>query len=86
MYLQKKNGYSDYETASAAATLDVGNVFGGILIGYLTDLTYSRRTPLAAMSIVLSTGLMILMVSIPPGSKVLFFIFIFFLGILLGGA
>ena len=57
MYLQKRNNYTDYETAAAAATLDVGNVLGGILIGYLTDLTYSRRTPIAVLCILIATGL-----------------------------
>lgn len=55
MYLQRINGYTDYETSTAAATLDIGNVIGGIVIGYLTDLTYSRRTPIAVISIVLAT-------------------------------
>lgn len=57
MYLQKINGYSDYETAICAATLDIGNVLGAVVIGYLTDLTYSRRTPLAVLSIVLATAM-----------------------------
>lgn len=56
LYLKNDdNQYSDYEMASAAATLDIGNVIGGVMIGYLTDLTYSRRTPIAVVSILLAT-------------------------------
>ena len=66
MYLQKINKYSDYETAFTAALLDVGVVIGGVVIGYLTDLTYSRRTPLAFVSILLGTCLLVCMILMDP--------------------
>ena len=87
MYLQKRAlPYSDYETASCAATLDIGNVLGGVLIGYLTDLTYSRRTPLAVLSIFLATAMQVCLIVMSPEKKIFFFIYIFFFGILMGGA
>ena len=55
MFLQKMNNYTDYETAATASGLDIGYVVGGVLIGYLSDLTYSRRTPLAVLSIILAS-------------------------------
>jgi len=85
MYLQM-NGYGDYQTAITSSTFDIGNVFGGVIIGYLSDLMYSRRTPLAALSILLATGMMILMIFISPTALYPFLVYIFFLGILLGGA
>ena len=78
--------FSVYESATCSATLDIGNVLGGVLIGYLTDLTFSRRTPLALVSIFLATAMQVCLVLISPENKVLFFIYIFFFGILMGGA
>ena len=86
MYLQKTAGYTDYEIASAAITLDVGNVLGSALIGYLTDLTYSRRTPLAVLSILLATVFEVFLNWMTPENKWLFFPYIFCLGLLIGGA
>ena len=85
MYLQM-NGYGDYQTAITSSTFDIGNVIGGVIIGYLSDLMYSRRTPLAGLSILLATGMMILMIFISPTALVPFLAYIFFLGTLLGGA
>jgi MFS transporter, OPA family, solute carrier family 37 (glycerol-3-phosphate transporter), member 3 len=66
--------------------LDIGNVLGGVLIGYLTDLTYSRRTPLAVLSILLATVMQVFLIVIDPNNKLPFFIFIFIFGLLMGGA
>ncbi len=57
-----------------------------MLIGYLTDLTYSRRTPLAVLSIFLATIMQVCLIVISPDTKVIFFVYIFFFGILMGGA
>ncbi len=82
----KTMGYNSYETAGFSSILDIGNVLGGVLIGYLTDLTYSRRTPLAVLSILLATVMQVFLIIIDPNIKVLFFIFIFIFGLLMGGA
>ena len=84
-YLGSKN-YSSYETALLSSTLDIGNVMGGALIGYLTDLTYSRRTPLAVLSILLATVMQVFLIVIDPAYKGAFFFFIFIFGLLMGGA
>jgi len=76
-----------YESATLSATLDIGNVLGGVLIGFLTDLTFSRRTPLALVSIFLATAMQVCLILVNPAeNKVLFFIYMFFFGILMGGA
>ncbi len=56
------------------------------MIGYLTDLTYSRRTPLAVLSIFLATIMQVCLIIMNPDSKLLFFIYIFFFGLLMVGA
>lgn len=67
LYLKNdEHQYSDYEMASATATLDIGNLIGAVLIGYLTDLTYSRRTPIAVVSILLATILEVFLMFISP--------------------
>jgi len=82
----KINNYSDYETAACASTLDIGNVLGGGLIGYLTDLTFSRRTPLAVLSIIFATVMQVFLIIVSPQYKFFFFIYIFIFGLLIGGA
>lgn len=86
MFLKKMNNYSDYETASAAAVLDIGYVLGGVAIGYLTDLTYSRRSPIAVASILIATVLHVLLIAANPTYVAFFSIHIFLLGALMGGA
>jgi sugar phosphate permease len=86
MYLQKMNGYSDYETAYAAMSLDLGNVLGGVLIGYLTDLTYSRRTPLALLSILCACCMQVSLVFMTPENRIFFMFYVFCMGLFIGGA
>jgi sugar phosphate permease len=85
-YYLKSKGYNSYETAGFSSILDIGNVLGGVLIGYLTDLTYSRRTPLAVLSILLATVMQVILIILDPNDKAPFFIFIFIFGVLMGGA
>ena len=80
-YYLKSKGYNSYETAGFSSILDIGNVLGGVLIGYLTDLTYSRRTPLAVLSILLATVMQVILIIIDPNDKAPFFIFIFIFGV-----
>ncbi len=77
MYLQMVNGYSDYETATASSTYDIGNVLGAVMIGYITDLTYSRRTPVAVLCIILASVMQFCLTLIPPHLRVLFYVYIF---------
>jgi len=86
MYLQKSHHYSDYETAACVSMLDIGYVFGGVAIGYLTDLLYCRRSPVAVASIIFATLLHILLMVVNPGLKPLFFFYVFLIGLLMGGA
>lgn len=66
--------------------LDIGNVLGGVVIGYLTDLTYSRRTPFALLSILLSTVMQVMLITFSPQSRLIFIVYVFFLGLFNGGA
>ena len=85
MYLQKRNNFSDYEVATAVSFLDIGYLVGGVLIGYISDLMYCRRTPIAVFSIILGTGLHILLIVVDPRQRLVFYSFIFTLGIMMGG-
>eukprot|EP00347_Sterkiella_histriomuscorum_P015299 403357549 len=86
MFLQKMNGYTDYETASCVSMLDIGYVIGGVIIGYVSDLMYCRRVPVAVFSIVIATLLHIILVYLDAKMKIWFFFHIFLLGMLMGGA
>lgn len=86
LFLQKYHGYSDYETSSVAAMYDIGIIFGSILFGYLSDLTYSRRAPFAVISLLLAAILQCCLVVVDAQNRGFFSMVIFVLGILVGGA
>lgn len=85
MYLQKTNSYTDYEIATAVSCLDIGYLIGGVLIGYISDLMYCRRTPIAVLAIFLGTILHVLLIIVDPSQRLVFYSFIFTLGIMMGG-
>ena len=86
LYLSKTHLYSDYEVASTVSAFDIGSLVGGVLIGYFTDLTYSRRSPILVICIVLTTMLNFMLIFVTPNIMLLFVIYIFVLGVLMGGA
>ena len=85
LYLQVKNGYSDYETASVASCFDVGCVLGSFLMGHLTDLTYCRRIPIGVLGLILGATFMMLMIIVPGTEKLLISLVVFIVGINIGG-
>lgn len=86
MFLQKVNNYTDYETASCVSMLDIGYVIGAVLIGYISDLLYCRRVPVAVFSIVIATLLHVILIFLDAKMKAWFFIHILLMGLLMGGA
>jgi sugar phosphate permease len=55
LYLQMTAGYSDYESSIVSSMYDLGTITGSLLIGYLTDMTYSRRNPVTFVCLILAT-------------------------------
>lgn len=86
MYLQKNYEYSDYETASCVSMLDIGYLLGSVSIGYLSDLLCCRRSPIAVISILIATLLHVLLLVTDPTNMAFFFLYIFLIGLLMGGA
>jgi len=66
--------------------LDIGYVLGGVLIGYISDLMYCRRVPVAVFSIILATLMHVILIYLDAKVKIWFFIHILILGMLMGGA
>lgn len=62
---------------------DIGSLFGGVVLGFLTDLTYSRRTPILVLYMILALGLVISLIYINTSQHLffnaIFLIFGFFL-------
>lgn len=56
LYLQLNHNYSDYQSSIVASMYDVGTVVGSLLLGFLTDLTYSRRVPVTFVFLLIATG------------------------------
>jgi len=46
--------------------LDIGYVLGGVLIGYISDLMYCRRVPVAVFSILIATILHVILIASDP--------------------
>lgn len=59
---------------------------GGVGIGFLTDLLYCRRAPIAVAAIVVATLLHMLLMVVDPGTKPVFFLLVLSIGVLMGGA
>ena len=64
---------------------DVGTILGSLLIGFLTDLMYSRRAPITLVAIVFAGFLQILLIIVDADKKGLYGFVVFMLGACIGG-
>mmetsp|Transcript_39027 Transcript_39027/g.37345 ORF Transcript_39027/g.37345 Transcript_39027/m.37345 type:complete len:135 (-) Transcript_39027:248-652(-) len=85
LYLQNDNNYSDYQASLVAAMYDLGCIFGSMLLGIFTDLTYSRRSPVTFLFLILSVGIQVLLIVVDPSNVGLYGFVVFMLGIGIGG-
>ena len=62
VYLIKQCNYTDEQASFAVTVYSVGAIMGGIILGCLTDLTYSRRAPVLFASALLGAVFQTLLV------------------------
>ena len=55
LFLTEELGYENNRIANVQSIYEVGTVIGAIVLGYLSDKLYSRRSPIGMLSILVST-------------------------------
>ena len=83
LFLGEELKFDTARITSIAMANEVGTISGGIILGFLSDQCYSRRSPLTALVIIIGT---IIMVFLTVNHKTMCSTLIFFsIGLLLGG-
>lgn len=60
-YLTKYAQLSKQKTANLLSFFELGTLFGGFLLGFLSDLAYGKRSPIILLSTLLSLALSLLL-------------------------
>lgn len=69
-----------------ASANEVGTMFGGFILGFISDRCYSKRAPVGAAAVILASSILgILTVSYSALSSAVLAICFFFIGLLIGG-
>ena len=55
MFLTEELSYENKEIANVQSLYEIGTVMGAIILGFLSDKFYSRRSPIGMLSILVST-------------------------------
>lgn len=85
-FLDHEFGFSKFETANMLSVFEVGTLFGGFSLGFLSDLMYARRSPVGAVAVLISFCLsMTLTLQYKDMSQIALSFILFFLGLMLGG-
>ena len=78
--------YTDSQVANLSTAIDIGAILGSIALGFLSDLMYGKRSPVAllavAFSIVISFTVTYEVYNMPRG---VFFMLMFFMGFFISG-
>jgi sugar phosphate permease len=54
LFLGEELGYENSEIANVASAYEIGNMFGGIFLGFLSDRCYSKRSPIGCIALIIS--------------------------------
>lgn len=55
LFLETQLGYSKHQQASILSIYEVGVVLGAIVLGLISDICYSRRSPIGVVSVIFSS-------------------------------
>ena len=55
LFLAEELGYKNSEIANVQSLYEIGTVTGAIILGFLSDKFYSRRSPIGILSVIVST-------------------------------
>ncbi len=86
LYLSEELDYEDQSIANLSTILDLGAIGGSFSLGYLSDLTYGKRSPIAMIaiisSVIISFSLTFEVTTMHPA---LFFFLMFLFGFFISG-
>jgi sugar phosphate permease len=86
LFLDQELQYTDPQIANMATSYEVGNLFGGLALGFISDFFYAKRSPVGFAAILVSfTICFVLTFSYKTLSPGMLGTLLFILGLLLGG-
>ena len=86
MFLEDELGYEKFEIANMQTAYDVGNLFGGVVLGWMSDWCYQKRSPVGAMAVVVSFAFFLqVSVNHKTVSPEMFALVMFIMGLMMGG-
>ena len=86
LFLGQELEYDDSQIANIATCYEIGNLFGGVTLGFISDWFYAKRSPVGFVAILISFAICIgLTFSYKVIQPVTLGFSLFILGILLGG-
>jgi sugar phosphate permease len=83
-YAKEELHYSHSDVEQIALIYDIGTIVGSIILGFLTDLTYKKRSPVAFVGLIFGTILFLMVVFYSDSPKYVILIIIFFVGFFVG--
>ena len=54
LFLGEELEYDNSEIANMASAFEIGTMFGGIFLGFISDRCYSKRSPIGCVAIIIS--------------------------------
>jgi sugar phosphate permease len=73
--------YEDQDVANLSTVIDLGAMFGSIVLGYISDKMHGKRSPVALVAVIFSIILTyVIAAKVYVMGAVLFFILMFFVG------
>lgn len=78
--------YDDQDVANLSTVIDLGAMFGSIILGYISDKMHGKRSPVALVAVIFSIILTyVIAAKVYEMGAVLFFILMFFVGFFISG-
>ena len=78
--------YDDNDVANLSTVIDLGAMFGSMALGYISDLMYGKRSPVALGAVVFSIAIsFIVTFNAQEMNTALFFVLMFFFGFFISG-
>mmetsp|Transcript_17873 Transcript_17873/g.15779 ORF Transcript_17873/g.15779 Transcript_17873/m.15779 type:complete len:191 (+) Transcript_17873:997-1569(+) len=84
-YAKEELDFNNGNVALIAIAFDVGTIFGSVILGKLSDLTYKKRSPIAFFGLIIGGFLFTIIVVVSNPSNYLIYVLIFLTGFVVGG-
>lgn len=84
-YADEELGYGHADVGLIAFSFDLGTIVGSIFLGWLSDITYKKRSPVAFFGLLTGTVLFLMVVFFSDAGELVLLVIIFFIGFIVGG-